>query len=152
MLIVTLCAAVVGLLSPSSLAHAVDLSDGSADTSLAIFTENSDTTSVEAAGLNDLVIHNISSRYIYICRDWNFPPGQNTATSCPASTSTGYLRPGEDSRTKYGWSDTDGLFIPAYTKMIADGTQYNHCRSYPVWMKVSPTIFNHHYDITSARC
>jgi hypothetical protein len=115
----------------------------------------STTTLVESAdegdrGLINLVIRNLGSRYVYVCRDWHFPSGQTTASTCPSAT--GYLRRGEDSKTKYGWADTDGIFIPSYVRVFADGKQLYPCVTKSLWLKVSPGVLDRRFDITTASC
>ena len=43
-----------------------------------------------------------STQSIRVCRDWS-------TKSCNTSSAVGYLAPGEDSRTKFTWFDTDGF-------------------------------------------
>jgi len=101
-------------------------------------------------GLRDLVIHNVGTSGLSICKDWNLADDQVVSSYCPSTI--GLLNPGQDSKSKYGWADTDGAFIPARTGLYVDGKRWNHCRSYAVWMKLSPTLFDHHYDITKKTC
>lgn len=101
-------------------------------------------------GWRDLVIHNVGTSGLSICKDWNLPDDQVVSDYCPSTI--GLLNPSQDSKSKYGWADTDGVFIPARTGLYVDGKRWNHCRSYAVWMKLSPTYFDRHYDITKKPC
>ncbi|MBP9761785.1 hypothetical protein KBD11_01825 [Candidatus Saccharibacteria bacterium] len=102
-------------------------------------------------GPGDLVIRNaMSSGLLTICRDWNFPSGTNVADYCPSER--GFLSSGQDSKTTYKWADVDGIYVPPRTYIYADGTRQNHCRSYGVYIKMSPTWFNHHYNVVKVAC
>ncbi|MFS0885136.1 hypothetical protein [Aeromicrobium sp. 179-A 4D2 NHS] len=60
------------------------------------------------AAANDLVIanHYSSPRNIEVCRDWG-------NTSCQTASPKGFLTPGQNSKTKFGWADADGFKVPA---------------------------------------
>lgn len=60
------------------------------------------------AALNDAVIKNQSYSYytITVCKD------AASDTSC-VSGHYGFLSPGQNTKSKYGWTDADGMWCPA---------------------------------------
>lgn len=58
----------------------------------------------------NLVVKNVGKKTLVICHNWNYPKGQWTATSCKGST-TGSLTTNQNSKTKYGWVDTDAVKV-----------------------------------------
>lgn len=65
-----------------------------------------------AAPINAGNIKNASSSEgnLGVCRDWS---GTSADPGCKSGTPRGSLSPGQNSKTKYGWADTDGRIIPA---------------------------------------
>jgi hypothetical protein len=61
-------------------------------------------TSLPTSGsLRDAIIENSrdSKHSLRVCRDWG-------ARSCQGASPTGKLKPGENTKTKFDWDDTDG--------------------------------------------
>lgn len=134
--------------SQGTSAYAASLLMDTPNTSAALLPTGS--YAVEGYGLNDLVIHNVGTSSISICRVWALPSSQVVSSRCPSTI--GLLNPGQDSKTKYGWNDTDGVFVPRRTFMRVEGYPWNICSSSSLWMKISPTLVNHHYDVSKNNC
>jgi hypothetical protein len=56
-----------------------------------------------SGSLHDAIIENSpqSKHTLRVCRSWG-------VSSCQGSSPTGKLKPGENSKTKFNWDDTDG--------------------------------------------
>jgi len=94
---------------------------------------------------HNLVIYSPSgARLMNTCHSWSFSDGRTDSSSCPSATCVIYA--GQNTRTKCGWSDTDGVYIVkgfSLKKSVSgpDPTLVG-CRSYGFWHKVSPTLFS----------
>lgn len=51
---------------------------------------------------------------IYMCRDWQASPGdgRNEKGTCKTGSPRRALYPGQRTSTAFGWSDTDGFYLP----------------------------------------
>lgn len=92
-----------------------------------------------SAGVLDLVVANKKhptdadkyNKVLNICKDWNYPKGVWKARTCKDSE-TGTLLNGQNSKTKYGWADTDAVYIPGKYKLMLSvagpdiAVQYNN--------------------------
>ncbi len=77
---------------------------GATGIGVALIATGMSTTAAEAA-LNDGVFVNGGTRSFSICRD------AASETSCGSGLGT--LLAGQNSKTKYGWADTDMIYIPS---------------------------------------
>jgi hypothetical protein len=81
-------------------------------------------TPAHAAAGDGVIKNNTSSDgNMTICKDWG-------VSSCSSSSPRGTLAPGQNSKSKYGWADTDGYWIPS-------GWSDNYGRRGPLWVKVA---------------
>jgi len=82
------------------------------------------------AAANDANFKNVGSTYpIYMCRDW-------ATTTCSSSSPKRDLYPGHVT-TEFGWSDTDGFYVPSnYDVLRNDGGSWVRYGS-TGWKKVS---------------
>ena len=87
------------------------------------------------AAANDASITNLSGRTITVCR------------SLTACSQTGRLYNQQNSRDKFGWSDTDAYWLPAGWK----GSKYATCNTKGRWVKV-PGLFGRRVPVTIAPC
>jgi hypothetical protein len=67
-----------------------------------------------AADIGDLVVRNGGSSAFLVCRDAN-----PTGTDCKAGIQT--LQPGGNSKSQFGWVDTDMIYLPANSKLQIRG-------------------------------
>ncbi|QOR71455.1 hypothetical protein IM660_03940 [Ruania alkalisoli] len=63
----------------------------------------------QAADLNDAVIANSSSstHAFVVCRDWA------SNGTCAYGSPRGWLYPGQNTQSKFGWADADGFHVDA---------------------------------------
>lgn len=105
------------------------------------------------ASVIGLKITNIGSRSLGICKDWRHPSGVWTSSSCSGGSSQGVLYKNQNSKSKYGWSDTDGIRVDKgyrikerikYTSKgdtfyrYVNVTTCTHKATY--WLKVQPSV------------
>ena len=100
---------------------------------------------------SNLVVKNVGSRKLGICENWNHPDGQWTWGSCSGSP-TGTLSKNQNSKTKYGWKDMDGVQVDKgyrlkeRVKHTAKGDTYYEydnvttCAPSTYWLKVQAKV------------
>lgn len=79
---------------------------------------------VASAAPNDLVVVNGGSRSFTVCKS------AASTTSCATSSPRGTLLAGQNSKTKFGWSDTDMIFLSGGCTL----SQYTWYQSSMMWM------------------
>lgn len=81
------------------------------------------------AAASDAVLKNASGsdRTISICKDWS---GTKSDPDCKSGSARGTLAPGQNSKSKYGWKDTDGYYVPS-------GCRDNYGNRGGKWVKLS---------------
>lgn len=90
-----------------------------------------------------LKITNVGQKSMTICKDWvsSYP---TTTSAC--ANGLGVLYPGENSRTKFGWSDADGVRVPAgYSlreQVVGTDPVVYGCRSYTFYGHVEASLFD----------
>lgn len=110
-----------------------------------------------------LVIENAGTPALRICRDWNYPVGTNTASTCKDSP-TGVLYKGQKSTTKYEWPDTDAVRLTIgyrlkerITLTIKGDTIYEYitltgCAKSNYWKKMQPVATRTERDLYLKKC
>lgn len=96
----------------------------------------------EAADSGGILVNYTSNQGISVCKDWG-------NTSCASASPRCWLNPGEDSKSKCGWSDTDGYYLstgwrgcevrPLPTNYFPAGSCLTSSTGGPRWVKVSAT-------------
>jgi hypothetical protein len=102
------------------------------------------------AATHDAVIKHINGSssdrpLLVICKNWG-------STSCASTSPLGTLAVGENSKTKYGWTDADGAFAPAGCTLTIKGlTQAEYFGgSSGKWIKVEGSYISLTYHNVSA--
>lgn len=75
-----------------------------------------------SAAVNDLVVVNGGARTLTVCKS------ASSSTACAGATGT--LSAGQNSKTKYGWADTDMIQLPKGCTL----SQYTWYQSSMMWM------------------
>lgn len=98
----------------------------------------------EAVARDDLIITNKSGeRLMNTCKDWSFNDGRTKSSTCPSPTCVIYG--GQNTQSKCGWSDTDGVYVTKGFRLMesitgADRLILSCAKSAGYWGKVTPTI------------
>ena len=97
-----------------------------------------------SAATDDLIITNASgARLLNTCHSWAFNDGRKKSSNCPSSTCV--LYGGQNTKSKCGWSDADGAYVPRHFRLMESKVGADRliiaCQKYSgAWFKLTPTI------------
>jgi hypothetical protein len=94
---------------------------------------------------HDLIIKDVdSSQGFTVCSHWGSQYAYTVDSSGCDGGGLGWLAPGEDTKTKFGWDDADAVRIPAnyILKQEVPGVNValSLCRTFPLYKKVSADV------------